>query len=159
MSEMLGNHHLLVRNFKEAQIEYEKALLNNPSNDLIKKKLIICYVLLGKPEKSLELFITLLSTRKEIFDIPDPLLDERLCLDIIGEYENGLREVLDAEEYHIGRGILWFFCDLRVSMEHFRKAARLDFANHKMRRVLHLLQKYRRHRAADHKKTSAPLSD
>jgi hypothetical protein len=139
MSEMLGNHHLLVRNFKEAQIEFEEALLDDPQNDFIKKRLIICYTLTAKLEKALDLFLTLLLHHGKIFDCHDPFLEKNLCQEIILEYENYWKNLLDVEEYNLGLGILWFFCNTDVSIQCFRKADRLDFTDDKIKRILHMI--------------------
>ena len=44
MNEMLGNQFFLTRRFKDATTNFEKALVLNPTNDDVKKKLIICYI-------------------------------------------------------------------------------------------------------------------
>jgi tetratricopeptide (TPR) repeat protein len=155
MSEMLGNHHLLVGNFKEAQIEFEDVLLDDSRNDFIKKKLIICYTLAAKLEKALDLFLTLLSHHKEIFDCQDPFLDKQFCKEIISEYENIWKDLLDAEEYNLGLGILWFFCNTHVSIKCFQKAARFGFTDHRIKGVLQLVENYQNQALIDHKKKSS----
>ena len=58
MSEMLGNHYFLVRNFISAKSIYENIYKKDSTNKSIKKKLTICYVTTGEVDNALNLFLS-----------------------------------------------------------------------------------------------------
>ncbi|MBI3123298.1 MAG: tetratricopeptide repeat protein [Ignavibacteriales bacterium] len=118
MSEMLGNQYFLTRKYHEALSELETSLKKNPTSKPIRKKLIICYVKTGKLYTALEIFEKLIVEDVYCIINTDPILDDCPCPEIIYELENA-SSYFDEKEKSIALGILWLYCDIKHSLNHF----------------------------------------
>lgn len=129
MSEMLANHYFLVRNFLPAKNLFEKILSKEKSNTAIKKKLIICYVIIGEIKKALDLFISLIEENIEVILNTDPKSEDCPCPDLISQIEQQQNFFKDESDHYIGLGILWLYCSLEKSLEYFNKLLALSPKN------------------------------
>lgn len=125
MSEMLGNQYFLTRKYYEAISELEASFFKDPSNKSIKKKLIICYLKTGKVYIALDLFEQLITEDAHFIINTDPILDNCPCPEIIYELENSFCCENEIEK-EIGLGILWLYCDIKQSINHFRSLSHKD---------------------------------
>ena len=135
MSEMLGNQYFLSRKFCEAINELEETLRKYPTNKSAKKKLIICYVKTGKIFTALELFEEFISEDVDFIINTDPILDDCPCPEIIYEIENTVA-YQDEKEKAVALGILWLYCDLDSSINHFNLVSAKDIRIQKIIRLL-----------------------
>ena len=120
MNEMLGNQYFLTRRFKEATLNFEKALLLNPSNNDVKKKLIICYIQQNEVKLALKLFTDLIADDIDVIVKSDPDKDDCPCLHMISEIENFPKKITESEKNTM-LGILWLYCDKLKSQSYFNK--------------------------------------
>lgn len=120
---MLGNQFFLTRRFKEATTNFEKALLLNPNNNDVKKKLIICYIQQNELTLALKLFTDLISDNIETILKSDPSKDDCHCQQMIYEIENSPTKLTESEKNTI-LGILWLYCDKLKSQSYFENLVR-----------------------------------
>lgn len=120
MNEMLGNQYFLARRFQDATNQFEKALLTNPSNTNVKKKLIICYLQVNEIRMATKIFEDLISEDISIILNSDPDKDDCPCLKMISELEN-FHSNLTENEKNAALGILWLYCDIINSKKYFNK--------------------------------------
>ncbi len=125
MNEMLGNQYYIARRYKEAVERYEKALLINPANDLIKKKLIICYLQINELRMALSIFSNLISENINILLNSNHERDDCPCRQMIYELENYPSKFSETEK-SLALGILWFYCDISTSQKYFNEVIRLE---------------------------------
>lgn len=135
MSEMLGNHYFLVRNFVSAKSIFESILNKDSTNKAISKKLIICYITTGELEKALDLFLKIIkhdidcviNTKMDSEDCP--------CPEIISQIENQEKLFNSEIEKTIALGILWLYCSLEKSVELFKQAEIFDCNNERIKEI------------------------
>lgn len=121
MSEMLGNHYFLVRNFISAKSIYEKILKKNFTNKSIKKKLTVCYLTTGEIDNAINLFLS------QIKDDIDFLINTEIhsedcpCSELISQIENEEKLFKNEIEKTTALGMLWLYCSLEKSAELFKQ--------------------------------------
>jgi len=125
MSEMLGNQYFMARNYKEAVRELEPVYLKNLENKHVIRKLILAYLQTGKLFKSLELFIGLVKEDINFIATADPIYDDCPCSEIINQLETLPKDQLSPDT-NLYCGILWLYCDPKVSIKFLKKAV-IDF--------------------------------
>lgn len=120
MSEMLGNHYFIARQFDKAAKHLEDALTVSQHADQIKKKLVICYIQIGQIEKALHYFYELVKKNPQIIIDTDPYWDDCPCYEIIPELENK-KEVTDTlSDYALILGMLYLYCDVQKSIDYLK---------------------------------------
>ena len=140
MSEMLGNQYFLARKYANAIDVFEKALTNDFKNKGIRCKLIICYTQAREIKKALDVFVTLIEDDIEFIINMDPVRDDCPCPELVFDLEANLDISLYSFDYYLSLGMLWLYCDLKKSIEYFRKAQKLDQENPKIKYILfHLI--------------------
>ncbi|VAX29001.1 hypothetical protein MNBD_IGNAVI01-3087 [hydrothermal vent metagenome] len=125
MNEMLGNQYYLSERYKEASEQYEKALLINPTNYSIKKKLIICYLQIGDLQMALKIFTSLISENIQVLLNCNLDCENCPCQQKIYELENYPAELSEKEKLEM-LGILWLYCDIYNSRKYFSKLKKLE---------------------------------
>ena len=85
-SEMLGNQYFIARKYESAAISLRQALLDNPNNNAVKKKLILCYTQLGEVKKALHLFKELIEADIDLIIDTDTKEDFCPCPELIQKY-------------------------------------------------------------------------
>ena len=118
MSEMLANQYFMARKYKDAYPLLEDALSLNPKSKGIKRKLIICYTQTNLLNKALDMFLDLIKEDIRFVTEADPINDDCPCPELVG---NDFIDV-DPEEtysYNLAYGIIWLYCDIHQSLEHF----------------------------------------
>lgn len=123
MNEMLGNYYFIINNYEEAAKEYEIAFSKNPKNYLIAQRLIMCYLKLNNIYKATDLFEQLINKNKT--QTNDRFLDEENCpcKELIFFFEHQKNNLSDVER-ETALGILWYYCDKRVSKKYFNNLSK-----------------------------------
>ncbi|RMF59716.1 MAG: tetratricopeptide repeat protein [Calditrichaeota bacterium] len=140
MFEMLGNQFFLVRNYPRAAVMLEKALLRDPQNKLIRRKLIICYTQIGEVQKAFDIFLSLIKEDVDFIINTDPVDDDCPCPELVYNMESRIPENLSSLDFHLVAGMLWLYCDLHRSIEFFRSAHELAPSNPRIKAALAILE-------------------
>ncbi len=127
MSEMLGNHYFLSRNFSHAIDAYSKAFGNNIPNSVL-KKLIICHITKGDISIAKEYFLKLLKEDPRIIIDTDINDEDCPCPELIKSLEEKYYQTKSGEDI-VNLAMLWLYCDVEKCLEYFKKANRQK-ANH-----------------------------
>lgn len=144
MSEMLGNQYFLARNYSLAAIELEKALLQNPKNKGIRRKLIICFAQTGQISKALQVFLSLVKEDAEFIINTDPVDDDCPCPELLYESEAINPPELVSLDHCLRLAMLWLYCDVETSVAYFNKALSLTDNQSPIKSVLAILELHRR---------------
>ncbi len=140
MSEMLGNQYFMARNYKEAVRELEPVYLKDSSNKSVRRKLIIGYTQIGKIKKSLELFTSLVKEDVQYIITADPVFDDCPCT----ELKKGLKDLpieTVSPEVNIFNGILWLFCDPKISIKFLQEAIKDLKDNAEIKESIEIIEK------------------
>ena len=127
MSEMLGNHYFLVRNYGAAIKAYEKAFPDSLPKETI-KKLIICHLANDNFETAKLLFLKLLSDDPKTIVRTDIKNEDCPCPELIGDYESKITKNSTVFDF-IRLAILWFYCDAKISLNYFQRAKEITPEN------------------------------
>ena len=122
MSVMLGNRYFIARQYEKAISLLEEALPNSNTPEKIKKKLVICYVQVGKIERALMHFHDLIRIDPKIIIDTDPYHDDCPCYEIIPCWEKKLKNEVHVQEYYESLGMLYLYCNKDRSTQYFEKA-------------------------------------
>lgn len=128
MREMLANHYFYSRNYLAAEKELEIALALNPACKAIKKKMIICSIQTQNINNALRLFSELVEEDIYFITNTDITKDYCPCPQLIYEYENS-SIVTDENRKNLILGMLWLYCDIRVSIDYFEKVNTFNSSN------------------------------
>ncbi len=140
MSEMLANSYFISRNFAKALPLFEKELQSGKDSEKIKKKLIICYLALGRVEEAFHLFYELVSRDPDTIINTDPYWDDCPCPEMVRTFEGNRDVDMESARISLTLGMLYLFCDLNRSIRYFEKAAMSDPKNLKLRSLLQKLK-------------------
>ena len=121
MSEMLGNHYFLVRNFISAKSIYESLLVKDPTNKSIKKKLTVCYITTGEIDKALNLFLSQIKDDIDFVINTDIHSEDCPCPELISQIENEEKLFKNEIEKTTALGMLWLYCSIEKSIDFFKK--------------------------------------
>lgn len=126
MSEMLGNQYFLARKYAQATAEYERTLAACPGNKVVRRKLIVCYTQIGRIEKALAIFKSLVM--EDIAFIIDTAENDEdcPCPEIIHDMEARLAENESSLDYHLILGMLWLYCDVANAQKYFKIARQFE---------------------------------
>lgn len=134
MSEMLGNHYFMARKYPEALLELLPCFYDNPKNNFIKRKLIICYTQVGKINEAFDLFVDLVKGNITAITSIDPAKDDCPCPELVNNIEEfAIPETLD---YYVLAGMLWLYCDPGHSLKYFETAERISPESKKIQDVI-----------------------
>ena len=142
MSEMLGNYFFINHNYQSACYELENALKDDPSNNAIQRKLILCYIKLGAVIEGYYLFHKLVKTNIECIvhcyfkENPCP------CLDLIKEFSDSNYDSISESYNNISLGILWLYCDIDRSLFYLNKANIESSDDDKLTKIINLISNY-----------------
>lgn len=139
MSEMLGNHYFMVRNYLQAQRELEKALLSDPLNNPLRKKLVICYCQTNQILEALSVFTSLITEDADIIINTDAEAENCPCSDLVFELEGKLPLSQDKLSDLLILGMLWLYCNIHTSLEYFREAQELCPADDSIAYIISVL--------------------
>lgn len=139
MSEMLGSQYFLARNYGRAAEELETALLKDPKNKGIRRKLIVCYTQIGRVERALDLFLSLAKEDVDFTINTDPIDDDCPCPELVCDLEAKRGNNRESPDFHLILGMLWLYCNPRKSLQYSQTAQRLTSGNRKVKSVLTLL--------------------
>ena len=142
MNEMLGNQYFIARNFLAAQHYLEEALIKDPNNKFISRKLIICHAQTGRISESFKLFKNIIETDIE-FIVNIDLLDEDCpCPEILKLIESQKELNESSVDYKLMLGIIWLFCDINNSKKYFDEAKKIVPNYPDLERVIFSIDKH-----------------
>ena len=142
MSEMLGNYFFLNQNYKSACEELENALKDDPSNNTIQRKLLLCYIKLGYIMDGYNLFCSIVKSNLDSIvhccykENPCP------CLELIREFSNSKLESIEDKYYNMSLGILWLYCDIQNSIYYLNKAKIFCDSDDKLNEIINIITNY-----------------
>jgi tetratricopeptide (TPR) repeat protein len=142
MSEMLGNHYFQMRKYMLAEQVYEKLSPKELSNTKILKNLIICYTQTNKLQKSLELLLHLVEIDIASIIKSKDNEDDCPCNDLIFNIESSNVKYANEVETYTALGILWLFCNHKISFNYFKMASGEDPSNNTIKNILVLIKNY-----------------
>jgi len=142
MSEMLGNQYFLARNFANALIQFEKILTQEPHNNSVQKKLIICYCEVGNVKAGLELFERVIQSNIELIAETDIVGEDCPCPELVDRMKWYEEVASNSFDYHCILGILNLYCNTSDSISYFEKAAQMEPENKQIARILSTIEKY-----------------
>lgn len=122
---MLGNQYFLVGRYYDAIKELENALVSDPSNNQIKKKLIICYIKTNEIEKAFDIFNQLINQDISLILESNNLNDNCPCSEIIYELENA-NIIKDQNQNNLVLGMMWLFFNAKNSINYFQKVIGIE---------------------------------
>ncbi len=140
MSEMLANHHFLVRDYISAAESFEEELRLKKSSINLKKKLIICYTQIGKADKALDIVISLNSDEFESIINTNPQIEDCPCRDLINKIEKRSVFNPDLRNKYLVLGILWLYCDIRKSVEFLDLVQKLAKSDKRVNYIIKILE-------------------
>lgn len=108
----------MIRNYEKAIHTYESVVSRNGTTKSIRKKMIICYIRTSKIEKALAEFCKLVEEDIMFLTNTDLKAEDCPCAEIISEIENDEIHYEETEK-HLAMGILWIYCDLKISLQYF----------------------------------------
>ena len=118
---MLGNQYFMARRYNEAIKELEPVYLTDSVNKSVRRKLIIAFAQTGVLKKALELFISLVKEDVEFIINADAISDDCPCPEIVNELGTTTKDSISSET-NLYFGILWLYCDSKVSLKFLKKA-------------------------------------
>ena len=119
---MLGNRYFIARQYDKSIKILEEALLVSSNPEKIKKKLIICYVQIGKVEPALMHFHDLIRKDPKIIVDTDPYHDDCPCYEIIPEWEESIKRGELPQGYYESLAMLYLYCNKEQSISYFKKS-------------------------------------
>jgi len=142
MCEMLANHHFMIRNYLDATITFEKVIAKGGASKSIRKKIIICYVILFQIEKAIHEFLSLI--QEDITFITDTNLQDEdcPCPELISEIEINKINFSDKEK-KMALGILWLYCDLDTSLRYFEEYHKEYGQNIKINEIISIIKTFK----------------
>lgn len=141
MSEMLANHYFMIRNYTEAVNTYESVIAKSGISKAIRKKMIICYVRIFQIEKALAEFCGLVEEDIAFITNTDLKADDCPCPEIIYEIEND--EIhFEAEEKQLALGILWLYCDVKISLKYLDDYLKTNPNNSEVNKAYQIIKTY-----------------
>ncbi|MHB8339031.1 MAG: hypothetical protein ACYDEE_16570 [Ignavibacteriaceae bacterium] len=141
MSEMIGNQYFLVRQYNLAAKEFENSIHAEDYNVQILQKLIICYTMVNKPGKALNLFLSLINNNIDLIINQKNESINYPCKEIILRIENGEVGYEDDFTFFYVLGMLNFFCDLNNSLKYFQKANKINSKDIRITIIIKMLKK------------------
>jgi hypothetical protein len=135
MSEMLTNHYFHARDYAHAMEGYEVALATHPGDKAMRRRLIICYIETGAIRKAFAIFIDLVIDDADFIINTHPVDDDCPCPELVKRSENVANEPISMDDF-LRLGMLWLYCNLEKSCQHFGQALALDPHNREIELVL-----------------------
>ena len=139
-SEMLGNQYFIARKYESAAISLREALLNDPNNYAVKKKLILCYTQLGELKKALDLFNELIESNIDFIINTDIEEDYCPCPELIQKYGGVLPYEDNSKDLKIMLGILWLYCDAPKSLSFFKTVLEQEPDNKQIKSITSIIE-------------------
>jgi len=147
MSEMLGNRYFLARQFDKAIPYLEQAPLKNPSEDKIRKRLIICYIQVGRIRQAFSIFYEIVRRDARIISETDIYYDDCPCTELIPYWLRKMAEAGEDPEILKILAMLFLYCDVDKSIEYFDK---VRFRNKESAKITTILKKLKMLRKVPH---------
>jgi tetratricopeptide (TPR) repeat protein len=120
MSEMLGNHYFLSRDFGLAIEAFSKTFHTSYPNNIL-KKLIICHITQGNIKTAKEYFLKVISDNPFIIINTDIVDEDCPCPNLINQIENKFKTHSSLDDL-TSLGMLWLYCDIQRSLDYFNIA-------------------------------------
>lgn len=141
MVEMLGNQFFMIRDYRNAAEVYEKVLQNSNSKE-VRKKIIICYIQLGKINEALKTFSTLIEEDITVIVNTNLADDDCPCPQLVYDFETEFKGKKISLDYFLVLGMLWLYCDMGRSLFYFNEAQKQSPNNFEIKKILEILEQY-----------------
>ena len=149
MSEMLGNQYFMSRKYSEAKHIFEKCIAKGTSNNIIRKRLVICYTQTNEIYKALSLFHEILKDNIEIITDTHPIIDDCPCPELVYNLEKTVPGQEIELERNILLGILWLYCSIDNSIKYFSIAKSLSPSNTTIHSIHNIISGHIKSRISD----------
>ena len=142
MCEMLGNQYFLARKYSLAANELGKALLKNPTNKAIRRKLIICEIQKDNISKALDLFVSLVEEDVSYIIDVDPIMDDCPCSELVYDLEEQFDNNQSSLNHLLKLAMIWLYCDVNKSLYYLNFCLSIDSDNNIVRKIINHLTSY-----------------
>jgi len=142
MSEMLGNQYFLARTFDKALVQFEEVIKKEPENEKVKKKLIICYCEVGKVDRALNLFKSVIQTNINLIAKTDIIDEDCPCPDLIKRLKWYEQITNSSFDFNCIVGILNLYCDVEDSCLYFSKALQQQPTDELIKSIFDIIASY-----------------
>jgi pentatricopeptide repeat protein len=142
MSEMLGNQYFLSRNFDKATHHLKEALITDPDNEKVQKKLVICYCETGHVQSALDLFDRITSENIELIAETDLVAEDCPCPEIVERMRWYEQVAANSFDFHCILGMLNLYCDINDSLKSFSQALKIKPENKLVQDIYETISNY-----------------
>jgi hypothetical protein len=136
MSEIQGNQYFLARNLTNAAKNLQYALVFDPLNKPVRKKLVICYLQIGETQKALNTFYNLIIEDIVCIINTDSVSDDCPCPELVTHYGTILPYQENSTDLKIMLDMLWLSCDVQKSMSFFHSLIDENIENEKISSIV-----------------------
>lgn len=140
MSEMLGNRYFIARQFDKAIPPLELALQSSPNSEKIKKKLIICYIQVGKIDEAFNLFYEVVNRNPHLITDTDLYYDDCPCSELLPLWERKKVQINQKSDLYEILGMLYAYCNVNKAVQYLKKIKSHPTNASKIRGVLRKLE-------------------
>ena len=140
LSEMLGNQYFLARNYKNAALNLQHVLNEDPTNKNARKKIIICYSQTGEVEKAFENFYRLVKEDINFILNTDPVADDCPCPELVDKFGTILPYEENSKNLKLMLGMLWLYCSANKSLKFFKSLLNEYPENQKISDIILILE-------------------
>jgi len=141
MNEMLANQYFIVQRFEDAYQEFEDVLKVHPSNSLVKKRLILCYLYLGKVEEAFELYTEVITSNINTIIENEINVYDQPCKKMIHKLEHLPTDFNETDKLKI-LGILWSYCNVKTSKIYFEQLIKIIPKDKKLATILQIINHF-----------------
>jgi tetratricopeptide (TPR) repeat protein len=146
MSEMLANRYFYGARFADAAPGFEAVLRKYPDHVVARKKLVVCYVHMGRLQEALELALGLLREDPQVLARTDQESEGFPCGDTLEEFRKR-EKALSPAVFQTSVGVLQLFCNEKEAVQALTLASEMDGVCGEVRTLRSLVM---RHMEAKH---------
>jgi len=142
MSEMLANQYFLSRNFDKALLHFEEVIKEEPDNECVQKKMIICYCEVGMVQTALQLFDHLIQKNIELIVDTDVISEDCPCPELVERMKWYEQVASTSYDFNCILGILNLYCNIDDSIFYFSRALELSPENQILQQILRRIKRH-----------------
>ncbi len=141
MSEMLANRYFYGARFADAAPGFEAVLRKYPDHVAARKKLVICYVHIGRLQEALELAVGLLREDSRVLADTDREAEGFPCGDTLADFRKR-EKALSPVSFQTSLGVLQLFCNEPEAVTALAGAAEMEGVCSEVRTLRALVAKH-----------------
>jgi len=142
MSEMLGNQYFLSRTFDKATGHFEQVLKQDPDNQNVQKKLVICYCETGHVRDALNQFEKIIFNNIELIALTDIVSEDCPCPEIVDRMKWYEQVAENSFDYNLILGMLNLYCNIEDSLIAFSRAIDIKPEDHRIKKIYDKINSY-----------------